>query len=103
MPTSAKRKKPLEPDITQPFDARILRRARAIASRYRIALWQEGGEWYGEGIEEPGAMGDGRTMEEAVKSTRDALAAIVAYLLESGKDVVTPIVDQQRRRRRKAG
>ena len=89
-------------DISRPFDPRILRRARAIAARYRIALWREHGEWWGQGVEEPAAKGDGRTMQLAAKSTREALIVYVAYLLETGQSVATPILDQERRRR-KAG
>ena len=100
MPISAKRRRPAK---TGPFDPRILKRARAIVARYRIALWREGGEWYGEGVEEPGAMGDGRTMQQAARSTREALTVLVAYLIESGQAVTVPLVDQERRRRRKAG
>lgn len=103
MATTATRKKRPDPkDINRPFDPRILRRARAIASRYRITLWREDGEWYGQGVEEPGAMGDGRTIQQAAKSTRDAMVVAVAYLLESAKPIVEPIVDRERRGR-KAG
>src|SRR5437588_8205503 len=59
-------------------------------------------EWYGQGVEEPGAMGDGRTLAQCVRSVCEALAAVVASNLEHGEPVVPPIIDQERRVRRKA-
>jgi predicted RNase H-like HicB family nuclease len=102
MATSATHKK-RRSAIDRPFEARVLRRARAIAARYQIKLWREDGHWYGAGIEEPGAMGDGRTIQQAVKSTQAALVTCVAYLIESERPVVEPMIDQERRARRKAG
>ena len=102
MATSETRKRRLSA-IDRPFDARILRRARAIADRYQLKLWREDGHWYGAGIEEPGAMGDGRTIQQAAKSTRAALVACVAYLIESGQPLIEPIIDQERGTGRKAG
>jgi len=47
-------------------------------------------------------MGDGRTIQQAVRSTRAAMVVCVAYVLETGRPAVVPLVDQERRRR-KAG
>jgi predicted RNase H-like HicB family nuclease len=58
-------------------------------------LWREDGEWYGQGIEEPGAMADGRTIAQCVRNVRDAMAAVVASNIEHGEPVVTPIIDQE--------
>ena len=100
MPTTAKRKKPPEP---RRLSRRSLERARPIAARYRIVFWREDGEWYGQGVEEPGAMGDGRTITQCLRSVREALTVVVASNIEHGEPVVTPIVDQERRRGRRAG
>ena len=100
MSTTKKRKKlPEKTVIGRPFDPQVLRRARAIAARYRIALWREDGRWFGVGVEQPGTYGDGRTVQQAVKDTREALAATVAYLIEKGNPVAAPIMDEGRRRK----
>lgn len=100
MSTTAKRKKPPEP---RRLSRRSLARARPIAARYQIKLWREDGEWYGEGIEEPGAMGDGKTIAQCVRSVREAMTVAIASNIEHGEAIVPPIVDQERKRRRKAG
>ena len=97
-------KKPKRPPEPRRLSRRALARAKPIAARYRIVLWREDGEWYGEGIEEPGARGDGKTVTQCVRNVREALAAVVASHMEDGEPVVEPIVDQERRAgRRKAG
>ena len=93
MPTSDERKKPSKPRRLSP---QTLARAKPIAARYRITLWREDGEWYGQGVEEPGAMGDGRTITQCLRSVREALAVVVASNMEHGEPVITPIVDQER-------
>src|SRR2546423_795083 len=103
MSTTAKRKRPPEAHIRRPFDPRVLRRARAIADRYQLVLWQEDGRWFAHGVEEPGTFGDGRTIARCVKDTREALPATVAYLIEADEPVVTPVIDRERKSRRKAG
>ena len=101
MPTTAKRKRRPEPRVsTIPQSA--IRRGRVIAARYQITLWRENGEWYGVGVEEPGAMGDGRTLEQCVRSVRESLAVVGASHIVDHESIVTPILDQGRRPR-KAG
>jgi len=81
---SAKSKKPSR-RIDRPFDPALFRRARKIADNYQIVIQSEDGEYYGRGLEMPFIMSDGKTPDECVRATRDALTAAVAYLLESGK------------------
>lgn len=45
----------------------------------------EDGEYYGRGLELPGAMDDGSTPDECVTHTREAMVAMVAYMLEEGR------------------
>ena len=92
MSTSKKPKRPREP---RRLSRTVLERAKPIAARYRIMLWREDGEWYGQGVEEPGAMADGRTIAQCVRNVRDAMTAVVASNLEHGEPVITPIIDQQ--------
>ena len=77
-------------DIRRPVAPAILERARRIAADYRIALEFADGEYYGHSMELPGAMGDGKTPDECVTSTREAAAALVAYLLEKGQTPPLP-------------
>jgi predicted RNase H-like HicB family nuclease len=82
--------------LDRPFSPEILRRAKDIASSYQIIIQAEEGEYYGRGLEMPYVMNDGKTPDECVKATREALTAAVAYLLESGKAPPPPASDQNR-------
>ena len=66
--------------VDRPFDKVILARARRIAAGYQIVLKSEDGEWYGHGLELPGARGDGKTPATAVSDTRKALVTMVASM-----------------------
>jgi predicted RNase H-like HicB family nuclease len=71
--------------VDRPFDPEILRRAREVADAYQIVLWTADGEYYGRGLEMPGAMGDGNTPDECVANTRQAITVAVAAMLEAGE------------------
>jgi len=101
MSATAKRQKRLEPGVTI-IPQSAIRRGKVIAARYQITLWRENGEWYAQGVEEPGAMGDGRTLEQCVRNVREALAVAVASHIVDREPIVTPILDQGQRPR-KAG
>lgn len=104
MPITAKHKRLRNRDpLRRPFDARLLRKAEATAERYQIVLWREDGQWFGRGLELPGCMGDGKTVPACVRVTRRSLVLGVASMLEHGEHVPVPQIDQERRRRRKAG
>ena len=97
--TIAKHKKRRdERDLRRPFDARVLRRARAVAARYQIVLWREDGHWFGRGLEQPFTFGNGKTVQQAVTDTRKGLILAVASSIESGEPIVSPIVDRERRK-----
>jgi predicted RNase H-like HicB family nuclease len=76
--------------IDRSFDAAILNRARQIAERYQVVISYEDGEYYGRGLELPGAMDDGKTPDECVTNTRKAMVSIVAYMLEEGQTPPLP-------------
>jgi len=82
--------------IDRPFAPEILRQAKALAQRYQIVLELEDDWWYGHGLELPGAGGDGKTPQEAVSDTREALTAVVAYLLEKGQRPPAPAAEGRR-------
>jgi predicted RNase H-like HicB family nuclease len=82
--------------LTRPFARDTWARAREIASRYQVVVRFEDGEYYGRGLELPGAMNDGRTPDECVKNTREAMAVCVAVLLEQGKRPPLPASGAQR-------
>lgn len=95
MSISAKSKKSSAP-IDRPFAREILREAQEIAQHYQIVLQMEDGEYFGRGLELPTVMGDGKTVEQCVKSTREALVATVAYMLEKGERPPAPASDATR-------
>ena len=69
-----------------PFDAGLLRRAQSIVAEYRIVLENSAELGYiGSSVEMPTVMADGRTPDECVKATREALAVAVATMLEMGR------------------
>jgi predicted RNase H-like HicB family nuclease len=76
--------------VDRPFSAGILKRAKVIAERYQVVMWFEDGEFYGQGVELPGAGGDGKTPDQCMSSTRESLTALVAYMLEMGEKPPAP-------------
>ncbi|MBN1391269.1 MAG: type II toxin-antitoxin system HicB family antitoxin [Sedimentisphaerales bacterium] len=82
--------------MNKPFDAKILAKARKVAERYEIIMSYENGEWYGKGLEIPTVFGDGKTAEECIENTREALAAVVAHLLEQGEVFPSPASENKR-------
>ena len=95
MSISAKSKKS-SGAIDRPFTHEILKRAQDLAQRYQIVLQMEDGEYFGRGLELPTVMGDGKTAEQCVKNTREALVVTVAYLLEEGETPPPPASDETR-------
>jgi predicted RNase H-like HicB family nuclease len=71
--------------IDRPFDAAVLGKAKEIVADYEIVVAFEDGQWYGHGLELPGAHGDGKTPQAAVADTREAMIGVVAYMLEEGE------------------
>jgi predicted RNase H-like HicB family nuclease len=71
--------------IDRPFDPEVLRRARKIADSYNIVVQHKDGEYYGRGVELPYVMNDGKTWDECIAATRDALTTGVAFMLENGE------------------
>lgn len=76
--------------IDRPFDKAILARAKEIAAQYKIVLEFEDGDWYGHALEYPEAMGDGKTVGQCVRSTREGIIAGVATMLEMGQTPPQP-------------
>jgi predicted RNase H-like HicB family nuclease len=82
--------------IDRPFASTVFDRARQIAGEYQIVLHSEGGEYFGRGLEMPYVMSDGKTPDQCVHATREALAVAVATILESGKAPPPPASRQER-------
>ena len=61
-----------------------------------MILCQEGGEWYGHGLELPDVMADGSTVGVCVKKTREALTTAVATMMELGRTVPIPANEGRR-------
>jgi len=84
-PTSSRRKAKTAPD--RPFDADTLKRAKKIASTYRLVLEKnEAVGFVGSSIELPTVFTDGLTPASCVESTQQALVYAVATMLESGQN-----------------
>ncbi|MBU4273740.1 MAG: type II toxin-antitoxin system HicB family antitoxin [Planctomycetes bacterium] len=86
---SAKSKKSAKA-IDRPIDADTMAKANKIADRYQIIMVREEGHWYGRGLELPHVFGDGKTANQCIENTKEALAGAVAYLLEEGRRPPTP-------------
>ncbi len=82
--------------LDRPFDPRILASAREIAGRYKIIIWFEDGEFYGNGLEMPMVMADGKTAEECISHVREALTGGVAHMLELGQVPPSPTDEEKR-------
>jgi predicted RNase H-like HicB family nuclease len=79
--SSAKRSAP-----DRPFDDRVFNEARRVVSSYRLILeLDEGLGYVGSSVEVPTVMADGKTPDECVRATREALAVAVATMLEMGR------------------
>jgi predicted RNase H-like HicB family nuclease len=82
--------------IDQPFDPAVLKRARRIAEGYRIIIRHEEDEYYGQVLELPGVMNDGRTPRECLEKTIDIVTTTVATMLERGEIPPLPASDERR-------
>jgi predicted RNase H-like HicB family nuclease len=82
--------------LDRPFAADVMAKAKAIAQEYQVILACEDGQWYGRGLELPRVFGDGKTANQCIKSTREALAVAVAYMLEEGQRPPTPATEGRR-------
>jgi predicted RNase H-like HicB family nuclease len=72
------------------FRSDIWKNAIQLAQQYQIILESEAGHWHGRGLELPHVFGDGSTPQACIKSTRQALAAAVAYLMERRRKPPSP-------------
>jgi predicted RNase H-like HicB family nuclease len=82
--------------IDRPFAPDVWERARALAGQYQVIVSCEEGQWYGRGLELPHVFGDGKTANQCIENTREALAAAVAYMLEEGQRPPTPATEGRR-------
>lgn len=77
--------------IDRPFSPEIWARARNTVLRYRLILEpSEEVGFVGTALELPGAFADGRTADECVSATREAVATAVATMLEAGQEPPRP-------------
>ena len=81
----------------KPFEARTLKRAKSLADQYRIILEPDDQLGYiGTAVELPTGFADGRTPDECVKATREALKVAVATMLEAGQNPPQPALAGKR-------
>jgi len=81
--------------IDRPFDETLWKRAEKIVVGYRVVL-EESRElgFMGTSIELPTVFADGKTANQCVLATRDALSVAVASMLERG---LRPPISRERR------
>ena len=78
-------------DNARPFDPAVLRHARKIAEQYRIVLEvNEELGYIGSSIEMPNVFADGKSPDDCVIATREALSVAVATMLEQGQEPPSP-------------
>lgn len=78
-------------DLKRPFDPRVWKRAIKLVADYRLILEPNREVGYiGSAIEFPTVLAEGRTADECVKSTRQALAVAAATMIESGRRPPAP-------------
>ncbi len=82
--------------LNKVFDAKILANAKKIAGKYEIIIASENNEYYGRGLEMPYVFGGGKTSDECIQNTREALISAVAHLLEQGEVVPAPASEGKR-------
>ena len=82
--------------VDHPSDRALLDRARQIAERYRIIIHREAGEFYGQALELPGVLNDGKSADACVKNTVDILTTTIATMLEAGQIPPLPASDERR-------
>ena len=68
----------------------VITKAKGLVGQYQIILDFEDGQWYGRGLELPNVFGEGRTPQQCVKNTREALTAAVASMIEVGQTPPAP-------------
>ena len=76
--------------VDRPFSTDVLKEAGKITDGYQIILGCEAGHWYGRGLEMPNVFGDGKTVNQCMEDTREALCGAVATMLEQGQKPPTP-------------
>jgi len=82
--------------VDRPFDPAVLERARKIAEQYRIIIRHEDGAYFGQALELPGAMNDGKNPAECLENTIEIVTTTIATMLELGEIPPLPASDERR-------
>jgi predicted RNase H-like HicB family nuclease len=83
--------------LSRPFDPKLLKQARDLAAQYRIILEpNEEVGFMGNSVELPNVWGDGKTPDECVSETREALTTVIATMLEVGEMPPMPTREELR-------
>lgn len=83
--------------LDQPFDPKVMTRAREVAARYKIILEADPDVGFvGHALELPSVFADGPTPTDCVMAVREALAAAVATMFEQGQR--PPLASSQAKR-----
>jgi predicted RNase H-like HicB family nuclease len=79
-----------------PIKRRYVRQARTIAEQYQLVIWFEDDEYFGRGVELPYAFGEGKTIEQCARNTREAFVTAVAGYLQEGNSPPAPAHEGKR-------
>src|SRR5665213_663864 len=79
----------------QPFDRKILSKAKRAVEEYRFAFWREDGRYVGQCVEMD-TLGIGDTVEDCIAEAKILAITGLAYMLESGKRPPLPARNQTR-------
>jgi predicted RNase H-like HicB family nuclease len=89
---------PESASIRRPFAADTLAAAKLAIAQYQVSIWFDEDEkrYFGRGIELPLVMGDGRTPDQCVRNTCQALIVTIATMIESGESPPLPANEGRR-------
>ncbi len=82
--------------LNSAFDGRIVMEAAKIADKYQIIISSEDGMYFGKGLEMPFVFGEGKTADECLDNTKEALTASVAHMIEQGQPIPVPALEGKR-------
>ncbi len=80
--------------IDRPFDPAIVKHAKEIVERYQVVMRRESDGYLARGLELPGALGSGATPAACLESTKESMAAVVAFMLERGETPPVSAADE---------
>lgn len=78
--------------LNKPLDRKVLERAEKLSWNYKIVIERDAASksYFGNCVELPGAMGDGKSPDDCVESVRQAIISQIAFCIESKRAFPPP-------------